>query len=49
MNYAVDLIERIIEEKLALKQKKISELIKNETYKDLYKDINNHKIECLNF
>ena len=41
--------ERIIEVKMALNQKKISELIKIKTFKDLYRDINNLKIECLNF
>ena len=30
-------------------RKKISELIKNETLKNLYRDINNYKIEWLNF
>ena len=44
MNDAEDINEKIIEGKLTLNQKKISE-IKNETFKDLYRDINNHKIE----
>ena len=49
MNYAEDINERIIEVKMTLNQKKISDLIKIKTFKDLYGDINNLKIECLNF
>ncbi len=30
-------------------RKKISELIKNETFKNLYRDINKNKIEWMNF
>ena len=43
MDEAEDINERIIEGKMILNQKKISELIKNETFN------NNHKIEWFNF
>ena len=50
MNDAEDVSENIIGGKLTLNQRKqISELIKNEPFKNLYKDINQNKSAWLNF
>ena len=50
MNDAEDVSENIIGGKLTLNQRKqISELIKNEPFKNLYKDINQNKSQWLNF